>query len=377
MNREKRINPEMVILARESRGLTQRELAERLSVSPGWLSRVEGGLRGIQDTNLKQLSEVLDYPVDFFKQKEPVYGLGITEIFHRKRRSVTEKTLNKIYAQINIRRLNLVKMLKGVEIGDINIRPIDMDEFDGNVKDIARLVRAKWHLPHGPIQNLIKAFEDARGIVIPMDFGTNTIDAISHWPPNTPPLFFVNIYSPCDRLRFTLCHELGHMIMHQNASFDHDMEKQADEFAAEFLMPELEIRPYLADLSLEKLATLKQFWKVSMAALLKRALDLSVITHRQSRTFWMQMGKAGYRTREPVELDLPVEKPSLEKEIVDTYIEDMDYTISELGKLLCLSTKEVMNDYIGSEQRLRDKERRAIVGEAERIIRNHRKKWGE
>ena len=178
-------------------------------------------------------------------------------------------------------------------------------------------------------------------------------------------------------MRFTLCHELGHIIMHQDAMVAPDMEKQADEFAAEFLMPEIEIRPYLTDLSLEKLATLKQFWKVSMAALLKRATDLGVITHRQARTLWMQMGKAGYRTREPVELDLPVEKPSLEKEIVDTYIEDMGYTISELGKLLCLSTKEVMNDYIGSEQRLRDKERKAIVGEAERIIRKHPKKWGE
>lgn len=377
MNREKRINPEMVILARESRGLTQRELAERLSVSPGWLSRVEGGLRGVQDMKLRQLSEVLDYPVDFFVQKEPIYGLGITEVFHRKRRIVAEKTLNKIYSQINIRRMNLIKMLRGVEIGEINIRPIHMDEFDGNAKDVARLVRARWHLPHGPIQNLMKAFEDARGIVISMDFRTNTIDAISYWPPDTPPLFFVNVYSPSDRLRFTLCHELGHIIMHQDAMFTPDIEKQADEFASEFLMPEIEIRPYLTDLYLEKLATLKQFWKVSMAALLKRATDLGVITHRQSRTLWMQMGKAGYRTREPVELDLPVEKPSLEKEIVDTYIEDMGYTISELGKLLCLSTKEVMNDYIGSEQRLRDKERRAIVGEAERIIKNHRKKWGE
>lgn len=366
-NYEKPVNPEMVVIARESRGLKQNELAHRLSVSPGWLSRVEGGLRGVQTSHLKKLSEVLGYPVEFFTQKQPIYGPAITEVFHRKRQSVTERTLNKIHAQINIRSMHLSKMLRGVDIGDVDIHTIEISDFDGSTKDIARIVRAGWHLPHGPIQNLIGVIEHARGIVIMFDFETSSIDAISRWPIGMPPLFFVNMYAPTDRLRFTLCHELGHIIMHQK-SIDPNMEHQADEFAAEFLMPEKEIRPYLTDLSLEKLAVLKPYWKVSMAALLKRATDLREITPRHARTLWMKMGKAGYRIREPVELDIPKEPLTLQEDIVSVYSGDMEYTISELGKMLCLFDKELCHIYFGSEQRLRDEERKAAIKEAEKII---------
>ena len=150
------------------------------------------------------------------------------------------------------------------------------------------------------------------GIVIPFDFETNSIDAVSHWPPGVPPLFFVNKFIPTDRMRFTLCHELGHIIMHQKTP-NPEIERQANEFASELLMPERDIRPYLVDISIDKLASLKPYWKVSMSALLKRSVDLNVITQRHGRTLWMQISQAGYKVREPIELDLPNESPTLLK----------------------------------------------------------------
>lgn len=368
----KRINQEMIVLARESRGMTQKELAQLLAVSSGWLSRVEGGLRGIKDEELLKLTEILGYPIDFFVQKEPRYGLGVTEVFHRKRRSVTDKTLTKVYAQISIRTMHLSKLLRGLEFGDVSIRPIDLEEFQGNPGDVARLARASWHVPKGPIQNSIEMIECHGGIVIPFDFETGNIDAISNWTLDMPPLFFVNVHIPTDRLRFTLCHELGHVIMHQH-SVDPNMERQAHEFAAEFLMPEREIRPYLTDLSLEKLATLKPYWRVSMAALLMRARDLGEITPRRSRDLWMQMGKAGYRKREPIEVDIPKESPALQQQLVSVYRGEMKYSASELGRLLCLSKREVCSIYLDSDEPLEDEDGKAAVEEVENIMRNRDK----
>lgn len=364
----------MVILARESRGITQQELADKLSASQGWLSRVEGGLRGIQEEDLKKLSMVLGYPPDFFFQDEKIYGPSISEMFNRKRQNVSNKILNTIYAQINIRSMNMKRLLRGVNMGTVGIKQIDLGDFDHSPKEVARVVRAAWRLPRGPVQNLVDAIENQRGLIIPFDFKTNGIDAISHWQPDIPPLFFVNKYSPTDRLRFTLCHEMGHIVMHQG-SVDFNMESQADEFASEFLMPESDIRPYLSDLSLEKLATLKQYWKVSMAALLKRASDLNEITSRQARTLWAQMSKSGYRLREPSELDLPKESPNLLSEILMTYIVDMKYTARELSKLLCLSEKEIHDVYLNSSSRKAsiENERRAAIRSAEEIIKNSRK----
>jgi Zn-dependent peptidase ImmA (M78 family) len=368
-------NPEMLVLARQSRGISQKELSELLSVSPGWLSKVEAGIKKIPEDRLSRIAELLDYPVEFFTCHKRIYGPALSEMFHRRRRNVSPRILEKHQAQIEIRRMNLEDMLQGVNIEDIDIHTYDLYEFNGKVQDIARMVRATWRLPRGPIHNVMKAIEQAKGIVIPLDFETTVIDATSCWPPDMLPLFFVNTNSPGDRLRFSLCHELGHIIMHQDTPSPY-MEQQADEFAAEFLMPEDDICPYLVNLSLDKLATLKPYWKVSMAALLKRARDLGEITPRHAKTLWIQLGRAGYRTREPLELDIPVEKPTLLQEIIGVYSNEMDYTFSDLAKLFRLHEHEVCHIYFSAPSKLQVDEVRAAIEEAEDIMRRSRKNRG-
>jgi len=366
-NHQGQFNPEMLVLARQSRGITQRELASMLSVSPGWLSMVEGEIKEMPDNRLSKIAELLGYPTEFFTSNRRVYGPGISELFHRKRHNIPMRILDKHQAQIEIRRMNLADLLDGVDIGDVDIKTYDLYEFNGSVQDIARAVRATWRLPGGPVRSVTKAIEYARGIVIPVDFETRLIDATSCWPPNMPPLFFVNLNAPGDRLRFSMAHELGHIVMHQDNP-NPDMEQQANEFAAEFLMPERDVRPYLINISLEKLATLKPYWKVSMAALLQRARDLGEITPRHAKTLWIQLGKAGYRMREPVELDIPVEKPSLLQDIIGAYSKEMDYTLFDLARLLRLYEHEVCHIYFGAKSGLRDEEVEATIKEAEDII---------
>jgi len=370
-NNEYSFNPEMLTLARQARGVSQRELAELLSVSPGWLSKIEGGVKKITQEQLRRTADILDYPTDFFMTNRRVYGPGISELFHRRRRNVPIRVLDRNQAQMEIRRMHLADMLNGLDIDDIDIPTYDIHEFNGNIQDIARTVRARWQLPTGPLHNVTKSIEEARGIIIPFDFGTKRIDATSCWPPNMPPLFFADTTAPGDRLRFSLCHELGHLVMHQDTP-NPDMEAQANEFAAEFLMPEKDIRPYLANLSLEKLVTLKPYWKVSMSALLYRARDLGEVTPRHAKTIWIQMGQYGYRVREPMELDIPTEKPALYEEVIGVYSNEMDYSLSDLAKLFRMREHEVCHIYFGAKPNLRDKDAQAAVKEAERILREYR-----
>ncbi len=370
MQRQELFNPEMLVLARQARGISQRELSKMLSVSPGWLSKVEGGIKELPEGRLVEIAKLLDYPVEFFTNQRRIYGPGISELFHRRRRNVAPRILEKHQAQIEIRRMNLEDLLSGVDMGELEVKTYDLHEFDGHVHDLARLVRVMWRVPRGPIHNVTRAIEQARGIVIPMDFETKLIDATSYWPPNMP-LFFININSPGGRLRFSLCHELGHIIMHQDAP-NPSMEQQADQFAAEFLMPEQDIRPYFANLNIEKLTTLKPYWKVSMAALVKRAKDLGEITPRYAKTLWIELGKAGYRLREPVELDIPVEKPTLLQEIIGIYSNEMDYTLSDLARLFRLHEHEVCHIYFGMGLDLPREDVKAAIEEAERIINNYK-----
>src|SRR5208337_375815 len=142
--------------------------------------------------------------------------------------------------------------------------------------------------------------EKAGGIIVPCDFGTTKIDALSQYIRGYPPLFFINKNIPTDRLRHSLCHELGHVVMHRIPRPEADIEKEADTFAAELLMPAAEIGPSLHNVKLHTLAQLKPYWKTSMASLLFRAGRLKKITKNQEKYLWIQISP--YKQREPAEL---------------------------------------------------------------------------
>ena len=136
-------------------------------------------------------------------------GIGSGCFYHRKRQTMPVTELRVIQAKANILRMQAAKLLQGVEIEHDN-RIARLDINDGETAEgIARLVRATWELPLGPIKNLVGAFERAGGIVYRCSFGTKKLDAISQWCRNMPPLIFVNSEVPGDRLRWSMAHELG------------------------------------------------------------------------------------------------------------------------------------------------------------------------
>jgi len=329
----------MVTVARESRGLSQSELAKRLSIAQGALSKIEGGIRSPSAELAAKLAVNLDYPVEFFYSTEPIYGLGVGTLYHRKRQALSSSILAMIHAQVNIRRIHISRLLKSAEFPEGKIRHLDLDDYGGSPDRIAQAVRANWLLPNGPVQNITEAIEDNGGIVISFDFETSLIDAVSQWPPDMPPLFFVNDSIPGDRLRYSLAHELGHVVMHEIQT--ENMEDEANRFAAALLMPVSDIRASLSPMTLPRLAALKSYWKVSMAALLKRATDLTMISERQARSLWMKMGQAGLRRREPPELDVPNETSTICAELMDMHREDLGYSLSDISALLTIHEHEL------------------------------------
>jgi len=343
------VNPGMIVLARESRGMTQSGLALALSTTQAYVSKYESGFLRIPDVILVKLCRVLEYPRSFFFQTEDVCGFGSSCFYHRKRQGIPVSDLRRLQAKVNILRIQLGRLLRGAAVETkARFEPMEIGDYEGSAEYIAQSVRASWYLPLGPVQNLTAAVESAGGIVFKMPFGTTKLDAISQWLPGLPPIFFVNSEAPGDRLRFTLAHEVGHLIMHGVPTVD--MEREADRFAAEFLMPQKEIRPHLNQLSLAKLATLKRYWKVSMQSILRVAVDSGKITDRQYRYFYMMLGKQGYRMKEPVEI--PSEEPALLKRIVEIHLTEHAYSVKDLSELMAFSEEELLRTYFRQESQV-------------------------
>ena len=336
------INPAMIVLAREARGLSQTRLADLAGLSQAHISKVEAGIVLASRKLVSAIAVALGMPDHFFFQTDAVLGAGTSEFFHRKRQAVPMKALMQIHAQINILRMHMVRLLRGVNFPECRIPSLDVDEL-GSASEAAIAVRSVLDVASGPIPNIARVLEDAGGLVVPFSFGTHGVDAISRWVPGLPPLFFVNDAAPVDRYRMSLAHELAHMVLHRMP--EPNMETQANEFAAEFLMPAAQVRNELHGLTLDRVARLKLHWRVSMAAVLKRASDLGCVAPGAARYLWMNLSKRGYRKREPAELDLSAEPPTMLRDILNCYQRDFGYSVEDFSKLLAASPEDLVTWY--------------------------------
>jgi Zn-dependent peptidase ImmA (M78 family)/transcriptional regulator with XRE-family HTH domain len=353
---QKPFNPEMLILARESKGWSQTELAGAVAVQQGTISKIEGGLLAPSSDLVNIFSNELEYPEHFFYESDRVYGFNSSVFFHRKRQSIGEKVLRRLHAQMNLSRMRVRKLTLSLEIKpQFRFPTMEPAEYPGGVTAIARLVRQMWMLPLGPIRNLVQVIENAGGIVIDFDFGTKQADAISEWVDGHRPIFLMNTNAdiPWDRRRLTLAHELGHVIMHTHEP-NPNMEDEANEFAAEFLMPRTEIKPSLYQLTLAKLTDLKRTWKVSMQALIERAYQLKTITEYQRKLFYINLNKNGRsRLHEPLENEYAPERPELVRDMVRRHMTDLEYSTKEIATILFFGKEQSFEDEIMGSERLR------------------------
>jgi Zn-dependent peptidase ImmA (M78 family)/transcriptional regulator with XRE-family HTH domain len=342
-------NSEMLILAREFRGFTQTELATKISATQATVSKIEAGLLSPEGF-LGKFSDALTFPIEFFQQSDRVFGFNSTVFFHRKRQALPDKILRRLHASMNIVRMRVHRLLRSAsdeKLGRFSFRRIELEDYGNKPEEVARLVRSMWHVAPGPIRSMIELIEDAGGIIVSMDFGTRQADAVSEWIPGFPPIFLINSAEEVtgDRLRLTLAHEVAHALLH--AYPNPAMEEQANEFAAEFMMPRREIKASLYNLTLIKLAQLKRIWKVSMAALIQRAHELKTITDNQRRYLFMALSKRGQRLREPIETDIPIERPTKLMGLVKSHVE-LGYSNRDLMKLIFISDEdEFRSSYLG------------------------------
>lgn len=349
------IKSEMLVLAREARGLTQSELAVAISLSQGTLSKYESGLLNVSEEDLGKLATVLDLPMTFFALPGERRGFGTSCTYHRKRTTMPSKELNHLLAQLNMHRVRIEQLLRNVDIEHENQFPNwNLEDFGGDVARVAQALRNYWKLPPGPIQNMARTVENVGGIIIRAPFNTRKLDAICQWARGMPPFFFVNADSPGDRLRFTLAHEIGHLILHQTDwSGDKDMEREAQQFASEFLMPAHDIAADLGQdrLTLADLARLKTYWKTSMQSILFHAYDLGKITDRHKRSLWAQISTRNYRLVEPI--PIPPEESTLLAELFDTHLTALDYTVEDLSQLIGAYPHEIRTTYLSTKHKLR------------------------
>lgn len=342
-------NKEILRTVRQARGKSQAQLADEASVSQAAISKMEAGL--ITDPAsevIERIAKAVDFPSSIFFEPDRAFGLPISlhgNAMYRRKASTGSRALEKLEADLNIRLMHVRRLLAAAEFsGELPLPALDVDAYDGDVELIAEMVRRTWLIPNGPLYDLVSYIERAGIIVIECDLSSIGVDGLTIRTLGTPPCIFIDMSAPGDRQRFTLAHELGHLIMHSVPS--PSMEDEANKFASALLMPRRDIRPYLLDrISIEKLASLKPVWRVSMAALLMRSQSVGATSDAQAQYLWRQMSALGYRRAEPESVAVRREPAKVLSEIVDLHLRDLGYSIAELSSALHIHPSEMCMAY--------------------------------
>jgi Zn-dependent peptidase ImmA (M78 family)/transcriptional regulator with XRE-family HTH domain len=334
----KEVNPKMITVAAQSRGMNYAQLAEKINVEPGTLSKIVNGNLKVKPEILAALSDVLEFPIEFFY--EEINVLSPNPAHYRKRKTLNLKNRLLVETNVFIKKHLIKKMLASINL-ETNI--FDFSPYDcGSPENVARLVRQKWHVPAGPIPNLVQLIERAGIIVLYNETNDEKFSGECMPDEDGIKLIYVNKDHDVARQRYTLAHELGHIIMH---SFDftpfteEEAEGQADAFASEFLMPELEIAPYLSGINIAKAGELKAHWKCSMAAIITRAYKLKFIDKNRWTSLFMQLSQNGWRKGEP-DFGMKPEIPGLINRLFEIHIRQLGYTDEDFAKLFSLNIDE-------------------------------------
>lgn len=337
-------NPRMLTLAREMSGLTQIALAHAVGMSQSAISQAEHGFEEPSRESFQRIASELAVPVEFFFQPEQPVGEGLVDFFHRRRRTLPAKPLKRAHALANVVRLELLRLLRTVELGNVAPFPVFSAELHSPV-EAAQMVRATWRVPAGPMPDLIQLVEAAAVPVVRANLGHEKLGAISMPGLEGRHVIVLNEMMPASNLRWGMAHELGHLVMHVGSAVSTNMEDEADEFAAELLMPQGDIEPQLRGVRFRDLGALKREWYVSIAALTRRAYSLGGITERQYRTFNMQINKLpGGRKHEPGEF--AHERPHLVRSVIEYFQSQLGYSLDAIAKVMVATSDAVRVRYL-------------------------------
>ena len=304
------VHGDRVRQVRMLRHLTQKELAALAHIKQNTLSQIESGLVQPSEEVANAIAVATDFPVMFFATPPgPQFPMG--SLVFRARSTITKTSISEAHAWAELE----YECAMGLAM-HLSVRPPSLPNLkDETPSQAARIARSILNLsPDSPIPNLIHTVEQRGIFVLGLPVELPGRDAFSAWAGTNPnyPIIIVPSSPLGGRLRFTIAHELYHVFVPDYRGSSRSIENDADEFAAELLMPDSGIRSELrSPVTLSKLIPLCVRWGVSPQALVTRAFHLGHISERRCQQLFKELSARGYARKEPPAATIPLERPRI------------------------------------------------------------------
>lgn len=307
--------------ARKAAGLSLRDLAAKVDLSHAAIKKYEDEQSTPSSTILIKLARALNVRTEYFFRPETIALDGIE---YRKRSTLPKKRLDAIEHEVIDqieRRIELENLFPTPPVkpfAPVKGLPAAITD-EATIEGAAEAVRKAWDLGYDPVPDLIDVLETHGIRVFMIDANADPkFDGLAA-SVNQMPIIVVGSNWPGDRQRFTMAHELGHLMLTGRLASSLDEELVCNRFAGAFLIPRQSVLQELGAhrnyIEPKELALLKEEFGLSMSGLLYRARDLGIVTpawrDAQARLFHFK----GWHITEPGK-QYPVEKAHMFEQLV-------------------------------------------------------------
>lgn len=290
-------NANRLSLARKRRRMTAKVLAEKAELQADTISRLENGQRQPDERTVQKISSALGYPPEFFfKDKCREIDTGAVSFRSFSKMSAPERDAAVSAGVLGLELSDWVENKFDLPAPDL----LDMTHQED--PDVAAAsLRQHWGLGERPIGNLLALLETKGVRIFSLSENTASVNAFSFWQ-DEKPYVFLNNFKTAESSIFDTAHELGHLVMHKNGDpkGSRIVEKEANQFASSFLMPERDVRASVVrPIIIDNIIRGKKRWRVSAMAFAYRLNTLNILSDWQYKSICIELGKRGYRTGEP------------------------------------------------------------------------------
>ena len=329
---------ERLRMARLAAGQSQDELGRAVGVSKMAISKYETGSVVPGSARLVDLAEALGAPVAWLLDPAPagrVWPIAARAHPLRDRLSSAESAALLARAAVWLERYRAAEIAAGVmppagpRLDSFLIAGLD------DAESAADRVRESWSLGADAIESVVEALED-HGVPVQLIEGASPVDAYAITSEDGRPAVLV-AHQPGDRQRFSLAHELAHLVLAPSDAVD--PEKAAHRFAAAFLVPgdtaRRELGAHRHALSVDELRSLKRKYGFSMQAWVRRARELGIVSRRTAASQLAGMRAWGWEDAEPLE-GVAAEVPARLERLVLRALAEGEVTESRASELLAV-----------------------------------------
>lgn len=297
-------------------GMTMKDLARSLDVTPAQISRIANGKAPLTAAVVERATDVYGLFPSFFAIVPLPQDHAAVTFRKRSTSTVTEdRRVAALFTEAS-RLWREASRRSGYKTADLP----DPRDHDGNIEATAVAVREMDGLDEDdPVPNLTRMIE-RRGVGVINGLDPDRPDSDRHSGVSRPsrsedrPLVATVNRQPGAVSRLTLAHELGHVVLDQDLATPPSArsweERRAFMFAGAILLPESVMRQRVDEgLTLHSYLRIKADYGVSVGAIITRAEKLGVISRRRARSLRIQLNSQGWRHDEPV--DVPDEQIAL------------------------------------------------------------------